>query len=450
MNRTEFRQRMQNLKSYRDANPGKTYLDFRAYEDGGETKKHPKAPYPSFYNGRRVNPWTGQPIATGAAKPVFDLEDAANMTPLGDALTVKDMSQAAMKKDWSGVGIAALGLIPIVGSGIGKAVSRGIRGAARNIERESTNAVRRAVPMVDKENPTRRLNKLMEDLQKQKATLQDPNYKIADISDANNARNEVLGDLNKDYFDKAKTVDSEYGTNYEEVYKSMLENYNDPVEYLSNTPYVQYESLKNNGQGKVRFAPDEERAFEIAVEGSSPSLKDYVVTAGKGQEATKGTVYHEMSHIADGMQNPGGTFDVKDNKLLWEAGKEKHFKQFKEYNDAAGSGEKITEETYRYLTNPLEMKAFVNTARSDMAQLGIMNKRTQSATKEQIGKYLQHPEAHGSLKKIFKLHKDPDQFNKMFNSMPYLGLMGLGVYDYLQARTKDNGQYLPSIPDTHL
>lgn len=450
MNRIEFKQRMQKLKSYRDSNPGKTYLDFRAYEDGGETEKHPKPPYPSFYNGRRVNPWTGQPIATGAAKPVFDLEDAANMTPIGDALTVKDMSQAAMKKDWAGVGIAALGLIPVVGTGIGKAVGRGLRGAARSMERESTNTIRRAVPMVDKESQVRRLNKIMEDLQKQKATLQDPNYKIADISDANNARNEVLGDLNKDYFDKAKAVDSEYGTNYEEVYKSMLDNYNDPVEYLSNTPYVQYEPLKNNSQGSVRFAPDDERAFEIAVEGESPSLKDYVVTAGKGQEATKGTIYHEMSHIADGMQNPGGTFDLKDNKLLWEAGKEKHFKRFKEYNDAAGVGEKITEDTYRYLTNPFEMKAFVNTARSDMAQLGILNKRTQTATKDQINKYLAHPEAHGSLKKIFKLHKDPDQFNKMFNAMPYLGLMGLGVYGYSQDKAKENGQYLPSISDTNL
>lgn len=450
MNRIEFKQRMQKLKSYRDENPGKTYLDFRAYEDGGETKKRLKAPYPSFYNGRRVNPWTGQPIATGAIKPVFDLEDAANLTPVGDAITVKDMTEAVGNRDWIGLGIASLGFIPMVGHKLGRGASRRFHQARLEAQKESKDAIRRAVPIVDKESQVRQLNRIMEDLQKQKATLQDPNYKITDISDANNARNEVLGDLNKDYFDKARSVDSEYGTNYEEVYNSMLEHYNDPIEYLSNTPYVQYQPLKNNGQGNVRFAPDEERAFEIAVEGSSPSLKDYVVTAGKGQEATKGTVYHEMSHIADGMQNPSGTFDIKDNGLLQEVGDMKHFKQFKEYNDAAGSGEKITEEMYRYLTNPLEMKAFVNTARSDMAQLGIMNKRTQNATKEQINKYLQHPEAHGSLKKIFKLHKDPDQFNKMFNSMPYLGLMGLGVYNYLQDRTKDNGQYLPSIPNTHL
>lgn len=257
------------------------------------------------------------------------------------------------------------------------------------------------------------------------------------------------GDLNKEYFDKARAVDAQYGTDYENTYKKILDAYNDPVEYMQNTPYVKYEDLGIDNQGKINFAPDDERAFEIAVENSPAKLKDYIVTAGK-DNATKGTIYHEMSHLVDGMQNPGGTFDIKDNKLLWEAGKEKHFKLFKEYNNAVSNAEKISEYNYRYLTNPFEMKAFVNTARSDMAQLGILNKRTQSATKEQINSYLQHPEAHGSLKKLFKLHKDPDQFYKMFNAMPYLGLTGLGVYNLYQYDTKNNGQYIPNISDTNL
>lgn len=330
MNRQAFKQRIQQYKMYKEQNPNTSYIDWKnlqKYEDGGEVGGKKEPPYPSFYNGRRVNRWTGEPLATGAVKAAFDIEDAANLTPVGDAITVKDMSQAVLNKDWAGLGIASLGLIPVVGTGLGKVITRGVRGIAKNIERESTD--------------------------------------------------------------------------------------------------------------------------EIAVENSPAKLKDYVVTAGK-DNATKGTIYHEMSHLVDGMQNPGGTFDIKDNKLLWEAGKEKHFKLFKEYNNAVSNAEKISEYNYRYLTNPFEMKAFVNTARSDMAQLGILNKRTQSATKEQINSYLQHPEAHGSLKKLFKLHKDPDQFYKMFNAMPYLGLTGLGVYNLYQYDTKNNGQYIPNISDTNL
>lgn len=37
MDRQAFRNRMQQLKQYREQNPGKTYLDFKKYADGGET-----------------------------------------------------------------------------------------------------------------------------------------------------------------------------------------------------------------------------------------------------------------------------------------------------------------------------------------------------------------------------------------------------------------------------
>lgn len=35
MNKQAFRNRMQQLKQYREQNPGKTYLDWKTYADGG-------------------------------------------------------------------------------------------------------------------------------------------------------------------------------------------------------------------------------------------------------------------------------------------------------------------------------------------------------------------------------------------------------------------------------
>lgn len=109
MDKQAFKQRMRNLKSYRENNPGKGYWDWKVqtFEDGGEVGGKKEPPYPSFYNGRRVNRWTGEPLATGAVKAAFDIEDAANLTPVGDAITVKDMSQAVLNKDWAGLGIAS-------------------------------------------------------------------------------------------------------------------------------------------------------------------------------------------------------------------------------------------------------------------------------------------------------------------------------------------------------
>lgn len=87
MNRQAFKQRMQNLKSYRENNPGKGYWDWKveAFADGGQTGDPEKE---RFYQatGRSSS---GRPLEEGL-KPVFSLEDAANMTPIGDAISAKD------------------------------------------------------------------------------------------------------------------------------------------------------------------------------------------------------------------------------------------------------------------------------------------------------------------------------------------------------------------------
>ena len=104
MNRQAFKQRIQQYKMYKEQNPNTSYIDWKnlqKYEDGGEVGGKKEPPYPSFYNGRRVNRWTGEPLATGAVKAAFDIEDAANLTPVGDAITVKDMSQAVLKAIYS-------------------------------------------------------------------------------------------------------------------------------------------------------------------------------------------------------------------------------------------------------------------------------------------------------------------------------------------------------------
>jgi hypothetical protein len=47
-------------------------------------------------------------------KPLLDLEDAANFTPVGDAVAAYDVYDAVSNRDWSGAGLAALGLVPFM------------------------------------------------------------------------------------------------------------------------------------------------------------------------------------------------------------------------------------------------------------------------------------------------------------------------------------------------
>lgn len=105
MDRQAFKQRMQNLKSYRENNPGKGYWDWKveAFQDGGQTGDPEKE---RFYQatGRSSS---GRPLEEGL-KPVFSIEDAANMTPIGDAISVKDTYDAVKNRDWLSAGLAAI------------------------------------------------------------------------------------------------------------------------------------------------------------------------------------------------------------------------------------------------------------------------------------------------------------------------------------------------------
>jgi hypothetical protein len=102
---------MQNLKSYRENNPGKGYWDWKveAFADGGQTGDPEKE---RFYQatGRSSS---GRPLEEGL-KPVFSLEDAANMTPIGDVISARDTYNAVKNRDWLGAGLAAVTMIPFV------------------------------------------------------------------------------------------------------------------------------------------------------------------------------------------------------------------------------------------------------------------------------------------------------------------------------------------------
>ena len=67
-----------------------------------------------YENGTdEIDRFTGKPFIRGL-KSVSDIEDAANVTPVGDAISAYDTYQALKNKDWEGAGLAAIGLIPFM------------------------------------------------------------------------------------------------------------------------------------------------------------------------------------------------------------------------------------------------------------------------------------------------------------------------------------------------
>lgn len=152
MDRQAFKQRMQNLKSYRENNPGKGYWDWKveAFAEGGQTGDPDKE---RFYQatGRSSS---GRPLEEGL-KPVFSLEDAANMTPIGDAISAKDAYDAVKNRDWLGAGLAASAMIPFIPNvyrSLKSKISREVPTVTRSFQRQvDANDLRR-----DLENNNRR------------------------------------------------------------------------------------------------------------------------------------------------------------------------------------------------------------------------------------------------------------------------------------------------------
>lgn len=81
------------------------------YAEGGEVG-NPNDDFTKAINIKLGRTSDGRPKEQGL-KPVIDLEDAANITPIGDALSARDVYNAVTERDWTGAGLAALGILPM-------------------------------------------------------------------------------------------------------------------------------------------------------------------------------------------------------------------------------------------------------------------------------------------------------------------------------------------------
>lgn len=113
-------------------------------------RKYTESQLDDYYDNStdEIDRFTGKPFVRGL-KPVGDIEDAANVTPVGDAISIYDAYSSAKNKDWLGTGLALFSVLPFVPS--------------------SVNKVKRAVPTVNKNLTNNLLNKQFEQESKELA-----------------------------------------------------------------------------------------------------------------------------------------------------------------------------------------------------------------------------------------------------------------------------------------
>lgn len=310
----------------------------------------------------------GRPLQQGL-KPVFDLEDAANLTPVGDVLSAKEAYDAVKQNDWLGAGLAGLGFIPFIPKGV-RRIARQTPTVNRTFEQK--------VAEMEKRVGNRR--KMMEEFYDQRNRT----YELLNTPEARR---------------RAADIDQKYGTEYNKVYDKLTKEYEDITSYVN---MVEPEFVKD---------PDAFARIKPAKSGKKISLSEDNIT--KPEDFPTGLIRHEIGHYVDEMAYPGG---VPNNAYLRQLGKPSKYGPFEEVKDIFRSPDKALQD-YRYLRNPTEKKSIMN-----QFDEYLMNNYTPSTypqtTKEFKEAIEKAPDIHRNMKLLLKIHNKPSILFKDFKNRP--------------------------------
>lgn len=310
----------------------------------------------------------GRPLQQGL-KPVFDLEDAANLTPVGDVLSAKEAYDAVKQNDWLGAGLAGLGFIPFIPKGV-RRIARQTPTVNRTFEQK--------VAEMEKRVSNRR--KMMEEFYDQRNRT----YELLNTPEARR---------------RAADIDQKYGTEYNKVYDKLTKEYEDITSYVN---MVEPEFVKD---------PDAFARIKPAKSGKKISLSEDNIT--KPEDFPTGFIRHEIGHYVDEMAYPGG---VPNNAYLRQLGKPSKYRPFEEVKGIFRSPDKALQD-YRYLRNPTEKKSIMN-----QFDEYLMNNYTPSTypqtTKEFKEAIEKAPDIHRNMKLLLKIHNKPSILFKDFKNRP--------------------------------
>lgn len=419
MDRQAFKQRMQQLKQYREQNPGKTYLDFKKYAEGGEIPPNnkpiiPEEPQPykgKLYKDRygrkytedqladyydnssdEIDRFTGKPFVRGL-KPVGDIEDAANATPVGDAISAYDTYKALKNKDWEGAGLAAMGLIPFMPMTVKQFRSKykGItpKQKYKAVSHDYNTSVNR--------------NYVQDRIDEALAYDAAVNSKL---TQAKNQTYNVVERLMDDpsYIERAKQVKTQFGDDYIQAYADIINLYNENPLELPNVERL------NSGNSRARMQRNSNGTYSYKLD---PDIADISAPVTE----------HELSHYADFKRNLDRPDPHGDSNMFYQMKKDI-------------SGRKIDSRD-DYYSLPTEQKAHMNQLREYMFQNNYISTREETVDEKLLKKAIQEADKLDSMRGVARASRQFKSFNKYtkrFNSIPLLSIGAAAVYNNNQEK----------------
>lgn len=330
----------------------------------------------------------GRPKEQGL-KPVIDLEDAVNVTPIGDVLSAKDAYNAARNNDWLGVGLATATMIPFVPRAI--STVRRSTPTVKNYRSSLSNALDKAVKLGEKERrmSARLNNETYETVQR---LMDDPSY-----------------------MRRAQQVKEKYGDDYTQIYADLIDAYNNSPELL---PKAKRTAFEDNA--RARMATTTESTKRHMDGGEFPKMGEYEYQYDING-VPYGTTIHKMNHNADYLKNKAADADANSNLYYWMRSALKPFSRIDPNTD------KLT----KYYSKPTEQKAYMNQLREFMYANKMIDTRDQIVTPDLIKQAISKlPKGMQSIKKASEQFKSMRSYTKWFNTIPLLGVGAVGANKY--------------------
>ena len=344
------------------------------YAEGGEVGD-PNDDFAKAINIKLGRTSDGRPKEQGL-KPVIDLEDAANITPIGDALSARDVYNAVTEGDWTGAGLAAATMIPFVPMTV-KQFRKKYKGIT---------------PKSKQNYNSKLMDKTVQSYIDNADSYKESRIKLYEeaIKDRNKEYDNWIE--NEDAFRRAANFDRKYGTNYVRTYSDELKR-----KYQNSNDITQI--------GIKPMDPDTYGSF-------NPAIPDYIFISNNqivNKKPRVGLINHELGHKIDRQAGVFGS-DGKVVRPIFNRDKFESSDRIKQMYP------KTYNKIQNYLLKDSEIKSHMNEFRTYLRENNLLD----PTGKESLNSFKKKlfNSNFDNLKKIFNSYKSGKQFIDDFNMIP--------------------------------
>lgn len=370
----------------------KTYSptgDISGYANGTDGIQSNTSEIPVTYSNGKWN--YGYNPGAGFLKPVVSIQDAANLTPVGNAITANDVYQSASQGDYITAGlIGAAALLP-------GAISKPLKKIVREI------------PSVNPKYFSDKINKVL-------GREVRPNGLSRDVyTDAINQRNRVIEDLytDQDYWDRARAINEQYGDDYTKIYKGVLDTYENKYTGLPEPKAKQF-----FGDAKAEMAARKDAMERFRMNKIPAGYTDFEYNISPHLDRIdRPTAQHELGHYVDFNLSQNANADYNNNM----------FSALR--RDLSTDNNPLYPDKTDYFRQGTEQKSYMNTLRSYMQSIGLMDRLGQKVTTKTIKRAINSlPSEMNAVRAAYLQFNSPGEYTKWFNKIPLLSIPGAAMY----------------------